>query len=239
MRLFGRIFISISVATLVITTGLSQATLLVKQFSTQEITQRADCVAMGIVTDVNFITENNQVYTVTDIQCDRVFKGNVDEKSIQVIQLGGKTDRYTRAVYGAPSYAVDEEVILFMENNKYQKTLKRVIGMSMGKYSIIEDPDTGEKYAVSDQSELHFVQPVQDPFASRLVKKPLDEFIAEIQQAVEQTSALNQSNTSTQTPDKDFDWIKYIQKLIIDFANNMADKYYTVTTQRTAGNEKE
>ncbi|MDX9703620.1 MAG: hypothetical protein RBU23_11335 [Candidatus Auribacterota bacterium] len=232
------VFIGWILLTGIFLSGVCLATILTKQFSTQEITSRADCIAMGIVTDISYITDNDQVYTVTNIECNLIFKGDPNETSFQVIQLGGKTDKYTRGVYGAASYAVNEEVILFLEDNKYQKSLKRVIGLSMGKYSVIEDPSTGEKFAVSDQTELHFVQPVKDPFASRVIKKPLDEFIEEIQLAVEQHSGTSMNiNSPDDSSNHEFDWIRYIQKLIIDFANDMADKYYEMTAHEAKQNE--
>jgi len=189
---------------------------------------RSDTIGIGKVTNVRYeFTDTKEIFTYTTISCDTIFKGDESVNTFDVIQRGGKTDKFTTAVYGAPSYQSGEEVILFLRTHNTMETLKKVVAMQLGKYSVITDEKDGKKYAVNDLSELHFLGEKHIEKHEPVVKKPLNDFIEEIKQAVQKENTTpNQSLGSINKKIDTFDWIKWIQKKCVSKANNLSEKYY-------------
>ena len=209
-------------------------TILAKRFTTEEMVRRSDTIGIGKVTNVRYeFTDTKEIFTYTTISCDSLLKGDESVNSFDVIQRGGKTDKFTTAVYGAPSYQDGEEVILFLRTHNTIKTLKKVVAMSMGKYSVITDEQDGKKYAVNDFSELHFLGDKHNEHQDSIVKKPLTDFIEEIKQAIqEENNNPNQSLGSINKTNDSFDWIKWIQKKCVSTANNLSEKYYQIVNEQ-------
>ncbi|MCD6460927.1 hypothetical protein J7L67_09730 [bacterium] len=210
------------------------ATILPKRFSTDEMVNLSDTIGLGKVTNIRYeFTDTKEIFTYTTISCDTLFKGDESVKNFDVIQRGGKTDKFTTAVYGAPSYEKGEEVILFLQTHKTIKTLKKVVAMRMGKYSIITDEQDGKQYAVTDLSDIHFLREKDHDKHGYIIKKPLNSFIEEIKQAVEkETTTMHQSLGATNKTGNTFDWIKWIQKKCVSTANNLSKKYYTTIAKQ-------
>ena len=215
------------------------STIIIKRFSTDEMVHRSDTIGVGKVTDIRYeYTDKKQLFTYTTVSCDTLLKGDESVTTFDVIQLGGKTDKFSRAVYGAPSYYKGEEVVLFLMTHESIKTLKKVVAMSMGKYSVITDEQDGTKYAVTDLTDLSFATEIMqhERQGEDIVKKPLNDFIEEIKQAViEENATSDQSLGSTykiDDTDNKFDWIKWIQKKCVSTANNLSDKYYNYVVEK-------
>jgi hypothetical protein len=202
--------------------------MMLKRFSTREMASFSDTIVSGKVVDIKYATnDKKQTYTFIEIECDNVLKGKQETKRFKVVQQGGKTEHYTTAVYGAPSYAVNEEVVLFLGTSPKEETVKYVVALSQGKYSVIEDKSTGKKYAVNDLSEIHFLDPKDQNPADKSVQIPLEQFIDDIKQAVQ----MEDQNTKTSgtgimnQPSDGVDWILWIRKKIVVYLNKMGYNY--------------
>lgn len=211
------------------------ATLMLKELSTDEMVQRSDTIAIGTVKDIEYKTnDKNQTFTYTTIECQDTYKGNKEIKTFQIIQIGGKTATYTTAVYGAPSYAISEKVIVFLQTHREQETLKQVIGLSQGKYSIIEDETDGEKYAVSDMKDICFLEEHGHKHG-KISKIPLETFIQDIKESVKKDKLETAERLKKPVVPLEikrmglsrFNWIKWIKQKVVYYSNEFADKYDT------------
>lgn len=221
------------------------ATVMVKQFSIEEMTQRSDTVVTGIIQNVEYrMNDRNQIFTYVTVEATDVLKGSPQNTVFEVIEIGGKTDRYTTAIYGAPSYEKDEEVVLFLRDHIEKVELKRIVALKQGKYSIVEDEQTGQKFAVTDLHGIDFVeQPAQPAQPTHVhsdgetIRIPLDELIHQIRTAV-QEQAIQQDESYKESLEKQqrrFDWAFWLRKKIIEYANKMGATYkrYVSDTQRS------
>ncbi len=216
----------------------AESTIMFKKYTTGEMIDRSDTIVFGKVKDISFEQNNrNQVFTYTTIQCDDILKGNPSLNEFKVIEIGGKTAKYTTAVYGAPTYAINEEVVLFLRTNKYDKRLKRVVALNQGKYSITIDPQTGEKFAVTDLSDIGFVDKKDQESERKLHKIPFEDFMRQIK------TGINEENKNTTTQDnysdtsaidkkniiEKFDLVLWIREKIIFYSNKAAKNYKNIT----------
>jgi len=209
------------------------ATLMMKKLSTDEMVQRSDTIAIGTVKGIEYKTnDKNQTFTYTTIECQNTYKGNKELECFQIIQIGGKTETYTTAVYGAPSYSVSEEVIVFLQTHRTQETLKQVVGLSQGKYSIVEDKTDGKKYAVSDIRDICFLEQ-HDHNHNKISRIPLETFIQDIKKSVkkdilETAERLEKPIVPLEIKKmalSHFNWIKWIKQKVVYYSNEFADDY--------------
>ena len=224
-------------------------TIMIKQFSVEEMTHRSDTVVLGVVKNVEYkMNDRNQLFTFVTIETTDVLKGDTENTEFEIIEIGGKTEKYTTAVYGAPTYIQSEEVLLFLRDHIEKVDLKRVVGLKLGKYSVVEDSQTGNKFAVTDLNEIHFAEPPTDTESDNEsdthadshgkegIRIPLDEMITQIQAAVaEETPAQTEANMSLHKAQKEFDWMTWLKKQIVRYANKMGAVYktYTINDQRS------
>lgn len=225
----GKFLVSIMIV--VLCAHLCDATIMLKKFSTEELTSYSDTIIAGKVRDIQYVeTDKKQIYTYVTVECDDIYKGNKQVRRFQVVQEGGKTKAYTTAVYGAPSYAVNEEVILFLETYPKEEDIKRVVALSQGKYTVVADPSTGQKYAVTDLSEIEFLNEADHAVTAKPIRIPLDEFIGSIKTAIQAEQAQEEgvfsagSDSSRREPGK-FDWITWIRKKVVVYVNQMGAYY--------------
>lgn len=212
-----------------------EATIMLKRFSVDELTGFSDSIIQGTVKSVEYQrTEKKQIYTLITVSCDQTYKGG-EKRDITIIQEGGKTDTYTTAVYGAPMYDIEEEIIVFLKNLSETQPLNRVVALSQGKYSIVTDENTGEQFAVSDSRDIHFIEDTglhNHGHAENVTKIPVEELIASIKQAVAAEEAAENTQPSDQQEDlsgmaaeTSFDWIRWIRRKIIYYANQCGHYY--------------
>jgi len=75
-----------------------------------------------------------------------VLKGNLTQRRIVLKQPGGEFGNRGTLVFGAPQFKVGENVVLYLDT--WRDGSLRVHQMSLGKFSIIDDPSTGVPFAV-------------------------------------------------------------------------------------------
>ena len=86
-----------------------------------------------------------RILTEVEIQVDQAHKGNGPPR-VSVVQMGGVIDGVRMSVHGSLDWQLDEEVLLFLEPSLPGR--HRVAGFSQGKFEIITDERTGERWAL-------------------------------------------------------------------------------------------
>lgn len=85
------------------------------------------------------------VHTYVTIAVDTVFKGDIPERTIVVKQLGGRIGDQTAVVFGQATFAVGENVLLYLEIRPRDRTLYTA-ALWQGKWTIERDA-TGAQIA--------------------------------------------------------------------------------------------
>jgi hypothetical protein len=103
-----------------------------------DLVTRSMATAIGTVTRVEAVgDEAGDVHTNVFLALDEVISGEIDREEIVLRELGGRLAERTQRVFGAPTYAVGEEVLVFIEDSADGSL--RTAGMAMGKYRIERD----------------------------------------------------------------------------------------------------
>jgi hypothetical protein len=113
-----------------------------------DLVARSMAVAIGTVTGVESVGDDaGGIRTHVSLTLDEVIRGQIDRKVIVLRELGGRLAQHTERVFGAPTYAVGEDVLVFVEGSADGSL--HTAGMAMGKYRIEHDP-RGASLAVRD-----------------------------------------------------------------------------------------
>lgn len=78
------------------------------------------------------------IYTVTEIQIDKVLVGTAPD-IVRVAQLGGRVEDHAMPVIGAADLAAGEDVVLFLHLNPELPGEYFISGMSQGKLVVRQD----------------------------------------------------------------------------------------------------
>lgn len=151
-----------------------------EELSTSEMTWIADLVVIGTVAHNEVERTEGSVFlrTVTTLQIDQVLKGHAFEGDfIDVLSLGGRRGHEVTTVASTPVFTPEERVLTFLELRKGEW---RVVGMSQGKLSLVEEQDTARDVIVRVQPPRGLVR-----FEEHLVQLPdrrryADELTSEI-----------------------------------------------------------
>jgi len=115
------------------------------RFSLSELTYVADLIAEAEVESIAAEKEPGAVYikTVASLRLSRVVKGDLIEGDrILVREWGGRLDGEHTHVASAPVYVPGERVLVFLERERLSP-MWRTVGMTQGKITLVEEPDTG------------------------------------------------------------------------------------------------
>jgi hypothetical protein len=119
-----------------------------EELSPAEMTWIADLVVIGTVAHNEVERTEGSVFlrTVTTIRLDQVLKGDAFEGDfIDVLSLGGRRGHEVTTVASTPVFTPEERVLTFLELRKGEW---RVVGMSQGKLSLVEERDTARDVIV-------------------------------------------------------------------------------------------
>lgn len=118
-----------------------------------ELAQFADVVVTGrvISTSSGWDQEVNAIYTYTTLQVREVLKGDIDDDQITIKQLGGAAGAYVLSVVDQPTFAVGEEVLLYLEARPRDGTLY-TSAVWQGKWKLSRD-GRGEELALRQAPE--------------------------------------------------------------------------------------
>ena len=97
------------------------------------------------------VDKQDRIFTYVTVRVREVLKGNLTQRRIVLKQPGGEFGNRGTLVFGAPQFKVGENVLLYLDT--WRDGSLRVHQMSLGKFSIIDDPSTGASYAVRNSSD--------------------------------------------------------------------------------------
>jgi hypothetical protein len=126
----------------------------VLEFSHEELTRRADVILHGRCTSSHPKPGEGEIITTEyEFEVIEALKGTLD-KTFRFRALGGTIEGRTFGISGSPTYALDEEVVLFLDVAHPKTGCRHAIGLAQGKFSVREEADTRKKYLVRDLGGL-------------------------------------------------------------------------------------
>lgn len=129
--------------------GVAQATTMYRM-SLSELTFVSDLIVLAEVEQSAPEKAPGDLYikTVATLKIDQVVKGALIEGDrIQVREWGGSLAGEQTHLPGAPRYVVGERVMVFLERERHG-SMWRTVGLSQGKMTLVEEPDTGRDNTV-------------------------------------------------------------------------------------------
>lgn len=146
--------------------GAAGATTLAN-LSTDQLTDASDLVVRGKVASVETdLNDHGKVVTVAQVQVSETLKGIADAGDwLRVETPGGIYGDLVVDAHGAPRYSAGEDVLLFLVEYGGGDAWSTV-GLSLGKYTIKQDPTTGKDMLV------RFTLPIAQTYDARFVPNP-------------------------------------------------------------------
>ena len=134
----------------------------VREINLSQMSTMADSIIVGRTTAVQTEWRGNKIFTKATVQIDQHIKGN-GNTTIEITSLGGTAMHptlnvpVTMSVGGGLSFRQNEEVVLFTKQST--QGLNQVIGMSLGKFEVKTDRDSGRKRVPLSQKKLDMMPP--------------------------------------------------------------------------------
>jgi len=136
----------------------------IQKYTMPEITKLADVIAVGQVEKMESIWVDKHIETTIQIKANEYWKGDMGP-SFELTQMGGDVIQplpIAMHADGEPRFFEGERVILFLEKPKGKSGTRapsantraklaasmRIVGWAQGKFTILNDPKTGEEKAV-------------------------------------------------------------------------------------------
>ncbi len=122
----------------------------------RELVSIATVIVHGRVTGIQtqWTEGRRSVETVVTIDAGEYLKGNLGG-TIAIHVPGGQIGRYRTVFVGAPEFRANDEVVLFLANN-------RIVGLNQGAFRIVTDPATGRP-AVAPPIVMALTPDVSEP----------------------------------------------------------------------------
>jgi len=133
-----------------------------------QMTDGADLIVRGTITDVWTTEVDGVIYTRADLQVSSLYKGSYADTHLTLESLGGTFEGMTMDVDAAARYSVGEEVFAFLDQHAGRGTYSTV-GMYLGKYTIKQNPTDGADMVV------RFTVPYSRVYDARFVPNPSKE----------------------------------------------------------------
>lgn len=136
--------------------GVARATVLAP-LDTRALTERADRVVLGTVESqvARWTDDHEAIYTDVTIRVTKSYKGPVAPGQTLVVRReGGVVDGIGMRVYGAASFAVGEEVLVFLET---RGGATYTVGMTQGKLRVFVGAD-GQKHVAANLADVAFTR---------------------------------------------------------------------------------
>ena len=150
-------------------------------YSTEELTNQSESIIIGTVLEMNSYWNEDKtlIFTDTLIQVQEFIKGSFAENPITVRHIGGTIGDLVLKVSDTPNFQLNDEVILFLNNDPESENIKILQARTQGKYSILENELTHEKEVVFESGVR--VDKAGGVFVEKGQKIALAEFINQIQ----------------------------------------------------------
>ncbi|MCO4769779.1 MAG: hypothetical protein KDA24_07080 [Deltaproteobacteria bacterium] len=156
------------------------------ELSQDELTYIADLVVEAEVEVVEAEREagQNWIKSIATLKITRVLKGEAIEGDRALVrEWGGRIDADETILEGAPVYTAGERVLVFLERENRPDAMWRTLGMTQGKFTLIEEVDTGRDVILKRvaRSGLEFVEAsVPLPAARRYSDAVIDAVIERV-----------------------------------------------------------
>jgi hypothetical protein len=147
---------SLVLGAIVLAASAARATVLVP-LDTRTMTERADRVVYGTVESQQprWTADHQAIYTDVTLRVARVYKGALKPGDLLVVRReGGAVDGIGMRVFGAASFAVGEEVLVFVET---RGGAAYTVGMTQGKLHVSTGAD-GQKRVAANLADVAFTQ---------------------------------------------------------------------------------
>lgn len=117
----------------------------VRYLALEEMAREAHSVFTGEVVGVKsqWNARRSRIHTFVTVRVSRFLKGGRGGELVTLRVLGGEAEGYRLLVSGAPSFRLRERVLVFSEGGAGR--VPTVLGLAAGKFTIREDPETGEE----------------------------------------------------------------------------------------------
>ena len=117
----------------------------VRYLPLDEMAREAHSVFTGEVVGVKsqWNARRSRIHTFVTVRVSRFLKGGRGGELVTLRVLGGEAEGYRLLVSGAPSFRLRERVLVFSEGGAGR--VPTVLGLAAGKFTIREDPETGEE----------------------------------------------------------------------------------------------
>lgn len=162
---------------LIFAVGESTATSAVPQTLSQ-LTDASSHIVRGDVRRIESRWNADQTLIVTDVSLwvGESFKGSARGQIIVTLP-GGRIDDLVLDVVGAPSFALDEEVLVFLQRGENDNFLLPTL--FQGKFHLTTDED-GTTWLGNDHSTLPHLLPGRAASLQSNSRMPLDTFLGEL-----------------------------------------------------------
>ena len=116
------------------------------QSEIKNLSKGADIILTGKVVKQNssWNQDGSRIYTAVEIEAEEYLKGDYNQKTIVLTTLGGEVDNIGELYSHMPRFSNDEEVLLFVKNDKKDLSYKLLNG-EQGKLTLQVDKNGGEK----------------------------------------------------------------------------------------------
>ncbi len=150
-------------------------------YSTEELTNKSQSIIIGTVLNINSYWNEDKtlIFTNTLIQVKEFIKGGFHENPITVKHIGGTIGDLALKVSDTPNFQLNDEVMLFLNDDPESANIKILMARTQGKYSILENELTQVKEVVFEQGVR--VDKTGAVFIEKGQRIALDEFIKQIQ----------------------------------------------------------
>src|ERR1700730_8970638 len=117
----------------------------------------ARAIVRGKVLSVgsSFDAQQNRIFTYTTLRVQEVIKGQISERKIVIKEEGGQVGTRGSRIFGTPEFTLGEQVLLYLDT--WSDGSLRVHQLFLGKFSIIEDPNTGKLIVVRSTADADVV----------------------------------------------------------------------------------
>ncbi len=133
------------------------------QSKMQNLTEKSDVILEGKVVKQNSSWNQNKtrIFTEVTVQVDEYLKGSKGSKTLVVTTPGGEVGDVGELYTHMPKFSNDEQVLLFVKEDKKDKTLKVANGEE-GKITLYNDKITGERVTSSNKKISTLKKEIKD-----------------------------------------------------------------------------
>ncbi len=144
---------------------------------TNGLCERADRIVLAKAESqsARWSDDHQTIYTEITLRVERSYKGALKTGDTVVVRSeGGSVDGIGMRVYGAASFKIGEESVVFVEHRGLPSY---VVGMAQGKLHVEARAD-GKRMVAPNLAEIHFTQaPTKDAGAARTLEEMEQEIV--------------------------------------------------------------